>query len=132
MTPAAERPLGELFSDLAHQTGTLVRQEVQLARVEMTEKAQVVARNAGVIAAGGALIHVAVLALATAVIAILSTVFAMPLWLAALLTAFTVGLGGYALVRKGISGLTHIDPKPAETMKTLEENKLWVKNELSR
>ena len=132
MNTAGERPLGDLFADLAHQTGTLVRQEVKLARVEMTEKLEVATRNAAVIAAGGALLHVAVLALATAAIALLSAVFAMPLWAAALLTASTVALVGYALVRKGMAGLAQIDPTPVETMKTLEENKLWVKNELSR
>ena len=34
-----ERSLGELFSELASETGTLVRQEVALAQAEMTKKA---------------------------------------------------------------------------------------------
>ena len=45
MTPAGERPLGELFADLAHQTGALVRQEVRLARAEMSEKVEEAARS---------------------------------------------------------------------------------------
>ena len=35
-TELRQRPLGELFSELASETGTLVRKEVQLAKVEMT------------------------------------------------------------------------------------------------
>ena len=34
-----ERSLGELFSELAADTGTLVRQEVALAQTELTAKA---------------------------------------------------------------------------------------------
>jgi hypothetical protein len=32
-----ERPVGELLKDLSQQTGTLVRQEVDLAKAELTE-----------------------------------------------------------------------------------------------
>ena len=32
-----ERSLGELFGDLARDTGTLVRQEMELAKTEMTQ-----------------------------------------------------------------------------------------------
>ena len=31
-----ERPLSDLFTDLVQDTGTLVRQEVQLAKAELT------------------------------------------------------------------------------------------------
>jgi len=34
-----DRPLGELFTDLVQDTGTLVRQEVQLAKAELTQSA---------------------------------------------------------------------------------------------
>jgi hypothetical protein len=49
-----ERSLGDLFSELAAETGTLVRQEVALAQVELTEKATVVGKNVGYLAVGGA------------------------------------------------------------------------------
>ena len=39
-----ERSLGDLFGDLARDMGTLVSQEVTLARTELTEKASRVAR----------------------------------------------------------------------------------------
>ena len=37
--PRDDRSLGELFSELAQETSTLVRQEVNLAKTEMTQKA---------------------------------------------------------------------------------------------
>ena len=35
---ARERPIGGLVKDLAGQTSTLVRQEIQLAQAELTSK----------------------------------------------------------------------------------------------
>ena len=34
-----DRSIGDLFSELANETGTLIRQEVSLAQAEMTKKA---------------------------------------------------------------------------------------------
>ena len=34
-----DRSIGELFADLSQKTTTLVRQEIQLAKVEMSQKA---------------------------------------------------------------------------------------------
>ena len=34
-----ERPIGELVKDLSSQTSTLVRQEIELARAELQQKA---------------------------------------------------------------------------------------------
>ncbi len=48
-----ERTLGELFSELAQETTTLVREEVNLAKAEMGEKASRAGKHAGFLAAGG-------------------------------------------------------------------------------
>jgi Putative Actinobacterial Holin-X, holin superfamily III len=50
-----DRSLGELFSELAQETSTLVRQEVTLAKIELTHKASTAGRHVGILAAGGAL-----------------------------------------------------------------------------
>lgn len=47
--PAEERPIGDLFGDLARELGTLVRQEIQLAKVEMSEKAGQAANRKSVV-----------------------------------------------------------------------------------
>lgn len=54
-----ERNASELFTDLARETSVLVRQEVKLAQIEMTEKATYAAKQAGLVAAGGALAAIA-------------------------------------------------------------------------
>ena len=37
--PRMDRSLGELFSDLSQQTADLIRQEMRLAKAELSEKA---------------------------------------------------------------------------------------------
>ncbi len=130
MKPSAERPLGELFTELANETGTLVRQEVNLAKTEMTEKAVTAAKQSAVLGAGGALLHVAVISLAGAAVAALAML--MQLWLAALIVGVVVMGLGFALVQTGLAGLRRINPVPVATVRTLKENQLWAKRELSR
>ena len=48
-----ERSIGDLFSELANETGTLIRQEVALAQAEITQKATDAGKNAASIAIGG-------------------------------------------------------------------------------
>ena len=48
-----DRSLGELFSELTQETRTLVRQEVDLAKSEMSQKASRLGKDIGFLAAGG-------------------------------------------------------------------------------
>ena len=123
-----ERSLGELFAELANETGTLVRQEVQLAKTEMAQKAARAGKDVGLMAAGGALAHAGLLALVFALIYGLGLV--MPLWLSALIVGLVVVAIGYALIRTGLSALKRVDPAPRETLETLKEDKEWAKQQM--
>jgi hypothetical protein len=92
-----DRSLGELFAELAQETSTLVRQEVNLAKTEMSQKAFTAGRHIGVLAAGGAVAYAGLLAILAALIVLLNNV--MPLWLSALLVGIVVAGVGYVLVR---------------------------------
>lgn len=125
-----QRSLGELFSELATETGTLVRKEVELAKVEMTAKAKVAGRDAALVAGGGSIAMLGVMALLAALILALGTL--IPLWVAALVVGAVVsGIGG-ALAVTGIRAFKGISAAPRETMQTLEENKRWLKEQVSR
>ena len=125
-----ERPLGELFGELASETGTLVRQEVKLATAEMTAKAKSAGKDAALIGAGGALAHAGLLLILGAIVLGLGTL--IPMWAAALLVGLVVIGAGYALVQKGMSALRRIDPVPQQTVATIREDKQWVQKEMSR
>jgi hypothetical protein len=120
-TDSGERSLGELFGDLSRETSTLVRQEVTLAKAELTQTATHVGKDVGVLAVGGAIAYAGLLALLAAVVLGL-VAFGLPAWLAALIVGVVVAGGGYALVRRGLSALKGVDMAPRQTMETLTED----------
>jgi hypothetical protein len=121
-----ERSLGELFGDLARDTSTLVRQEVDLAKVEMTQKATRVGKDLGFLVAGGAVAYAGFLALIAA-IAIGLGQLGLPWWLATLLVALVVGGVGAFLVMRGLNALKQERLAPERTMQTLKEDVAWAK-----
>lgn len=122
-----DRSLGELFSELAQETSTLVRQEVDLAKTEMGEKASRVGKDVGFLAAGGVLAYAGLLAILAAVIVVLDTF--LPLWLAALLVGLVVVGIGYFLIKKGLDALKREDVAPRTTIETLKEDGQWIKDQ---
>ena len=123
-----ERSLGELFAELASETSTLVRQEIQLATAEMSQKVSSAGRNVGLIGAGGALAYAGLLALIAA--AIIGLGHLIPAWLSALIVGLVVLAVGYVLIQMGLSALKRLDPMPRQTVETLKEDKEWAKEQL--
>jgi hypothetical protein len=125
-----DRSLGELLGDLAQQTATLARQEVELAKTEMTEKASRVGRNLGFLAIGGAVAYAGFLAILAALIVALAA-NGVPWWLAALLVGVVVAGVGYVLVQKGLAALKREELAPRQTIETLKEDKDWAKEQIT-
>ena len=126
--PLENRPLGDLFGDLASDMSTLVRQEVALAKVEITQKAKHVGRNVGYLAIGGAVAYAALLAIIAGIIMLLAKV--VPHWGSALIVGAVVGGIGWLLIGKAMSALQQADLTPHETVETLKEDAPWVKQQI--
>ena len=124
-----ERSIGELFSELAAETSTLVRQEVALAQTELTHKATVVGKNVGFLVVGGAIGYAALLAVLAAVIIGLSAW--IPAWISALVVGVIVGIVAYLLVSSALSALKKTDITPRESVESLKEDAQWLKNQVS-
>jgi len=123
-----EQSIGELFASLARDTSSLVRQEVELARTEMTQKATTAAKQGAYIGIGGAVAYVGLIVLAFALAYLLAEF--IPLWIAALIVAL-VFLGiGYFLIQKGLTTLRNTNLTPQETIDTLKEDAAWVKDQV--
>src|SRR5512141_1398380 len=103
-----ERSLGDLFSELANETGTLVRQEVSLAQVEMTQKAARVGKQVGFLAVGGAIGYAALLAVMAGIILVLTSL-GVPAWLSAILVGAVVAGVSYYLVTSALEKLKHTE-----------------------
>ncbi len=124
-----ERSLGDLFTELATETGTLVRQEVSLAQTEITQKAARVGKNVGYLAVGGAVAFTAMLAVTAAVILLLA--LWIPAWLSALVVGLAIGVAAYFMISSAINSLSKTDAVPRETIETIKEDARWIKNELT-
>ena len=122
------KPLGDLFGELASEMSNLVRQEVALAKVEMTQKAKRVGRNVGYLVIGGAVGYAALLAVIAAVIMLLDRL--MPAWGAALLVGILIAGISWLLIGKAVSALQETDLTPRETVETLKEDATWMKQQI--
>jgi len=122
-----DRSLGELFAALASETSTLVRQEVELAKTEMTQKATRVGRDVGTIGAGGAIAYAGFLVFLAAVVLGLGQL--IPLWVSALLVGILVIIVGFVVVQTGLGALKRANLTPRETIQTLKEDAEWAKEQ---
>jgi MFS family permease len=124
-----ERSIGDLFSELAAETGTLVRHEVALAQAELTAKAAHVGKNVGFLAIGGAVGYAAVLAILAGVILALS--YFIPAWAAAILVGAIVGVVAFVLISSALTELKSTSIKPEETVESIKEDAQWLKKQVS-
>jgi uncharacterized membrane protein YqjE len=121
-----ERTLGDMFAELSRETRTLVQQEIQLAKTELTEKAAKLAKSVVIVVAGALIAHGGLLAIvATIVLALIAT--GLPAWAAALLGGILILGIGYLLIRWGLAGLRRQDLKPHQTLEMLKEDARWLR-----
>jgi hypothetical protein len=121
-----ERPMPELLKDLSDQTTTLVRQEIELAKAEMTAKGKQVGIGAGAFG-GAALVGLyAFGALTAAIILALST--AVDGWLAALIVGvvYAAVAGVLAVVGKNRTQ-AGAPPVPERAISSTKEDVEWAK-----
>jgi uncharacterized membrane protein YqjE len=121
-----ERPAGELLKDLSQQTGTLVRQELELAKAELAEKGKQMGAGAGLLVGAAVVVLLALGALTAGLIALLAT--AIDTWLAAVIVfvvyaalAGALAMAGRARIQKAAP------PAPEQTIETVKEDVQWAK-----
>jgi len=124
-----DRSLGELFADLARESSTLLRQEVQLAKTELTQNASRLGRDAASIAVGGLIAYAGLLAILAAIIIGLAAA-GLPWWVSALLVGLIVVGIGYGLIQRGLSALKRQDLTPRRTIETLQDDAQWAKEQV--
>lgn len=123
------RSLGQLFGDLSRQLGTLVRQEIELAKTETTARVASVGRDAVMIGAGAALAYAALLVGLVGIAILLADLGITP-WLAFVLTAVIVGVIAAVLIQQGRTRLQRTDLAPRQTIETLKEDAAWAKEQV--
>ena len=125
-TQLEDRPIGDLVRQLSDQTTTLVRQEIELAKAEMTAKGKQVGMGAGAFGAAGLVGLYAVGAVTACLILALSTAVAG--WLAALIVGvvYAIVAGVLALVGKKKTQ-AGTPPLPERAISSTKEDVEWAK-----
>jgi uncharacterized membrane protein YqjE len=121
-----ERPVAELLKDLSEQTSTLVRQELELAKLELTEKGKRAGLGAGMLGGASLVGLYALGALTAAIVLILATT--MTAWLAAVIVAAAYGLLAAGLALAGRSHVKQATPPvPEQATRSVKEDVQWAK-----
>jgi xanthine/uracil permease len=123
------RGIGDLLGDLGRQVSTLVRKEIDLARVEVTSSAGRMSRGAATAGVGGALIYAGLLALlAAAVFGLIEA--GLDAWLAALIVGGIVLVIGAVITSMGVKQVQSTDMAPKQTAETVKENVEFVRESM--
>jgi uncharacterized membrane protein YqjE len=121
-----ERPVGELMKELSEQTTTLVRKEIELAKVELSEKGKRAGAGAGMFGGAGLLGVFAFGCLTACVVLALATAVAD--WLAALIVAVVYAAVAGVIALAGRRQLRRATPPvPEQAVDTTKEDVEWVK-----
>lgn len=126
-----EAPVGELLKRLGQDTGTLVKQEITLAKLELRESVKGLAKDAGKLGAAAGLGLFGGFALLAFVIIGLGDLI-NNYWLSALIVAVLL-LGAAAVLAKG--AMKHMQKNslaPEETVQTLKEDQRWAQREVQQ
>ncbi len=122
----SDRPIADLLKQLSDQTAMLVRQELELARTELTVKGKRAGLGAGMFGGAGLFGFYAVGALTACVILALST--AMDGWLAALIVTVIYAAIAGVLALSGKSKVQEaVPPLPEQTVESVKEDVQWTK-----
>ena len=122
--------LEELFSRLVRETNTLVRQEVQLATVDLRLSLEAIGRGAAFVLAGAAVVYAGVLTLLAAVVLALGQA-GLPWWLAALIVGVVVAGVGYLLFTRAQAELRTASQATQQIADMLKGDEEWLKEQLA-
>jgi len=127
----SDRPVAELLTELSDQTRTLVRQELELAKLELTDKGKRAGLGAGLLGGAGIVGLYAVGALTACLILALAT--AVDGWLAALIGAAVYGAVAGVLALIGKSKVQQaVPPLPEQAAESVKEDVQWTKTRVKQ
>ena len=125
-TDLRERPIGDLLKQLSEQTTTLMRQELELAKAEVTEKGKKAGAGAGMFGGAGVSALLGLGALTAALIAALDT--GMATWLAALIVGVLwVAVAGVLALQGKERVQEATPPVPEQATESVKEDVEWAK-----
>ena len=121
-----DRPIGDLLKQLSEQTTTLVRQELELAKAEVSEKGKKAGQGAGMFGGAGVSALMGLGALTAAAITLLDN--AMSTQLAALIVSVVWFAIAGVLALQGRNKVQEATPPvPEQATESVKEDVQWAK-----
>jgi hypothetical protein len=129
--------VSDLIKDLRDETVIMMRQQIELAKEETSEKVSRTVNNTFSLATGGLVLYAGLLFLLVGltflgfvglVAAGLSANIAM--WLMPLITGVIVSIIGGILLSNSINTLKHTSVMPERMLNTLKEDQRWIRRKL--
>ncbi|MCY0950519.1 phage holin family protein [Streptomyces sp. H27-S2] len=128
---AADDSVGVLVSRASQQISELVREEMQLARAEMTQKGRRYGKGGGLFGAAGLIGILALQALVAACIAALALV--LPVWAAALIVTAVLGVVAAVTALAGKKQIARAGtPAPEQTIDSVKADLAEIKEKAHR
>jgi hypothetical protein len=125
-----ERSIGELFGQLTQDMTLLVRQEVRLARTEMTEKLSRFTTNLISVGAGGFVAYLGGLALMAALILAIRDLANISLAWSALIVGGILAIVGYVMLQRGLKELKAVDLAPRRSVENIKDDVQSIKDDV--
>ncbi|WP_030775063.1 phage holin family protein [Streptomyces sp. NRRL F-2664] len=130
-THTGDESVSVLVSRASRQISELVREEMQLARAEMTEKGKRFGKGGGLFGAAGLLGFLAAQALTATCIVALALV--LPWWAAALIVAVVLALAAAVIALAGKKQVARAgSPVPAQTIDSVKADLAEMKEKAHR
>jgi uncharacterized membrane protein YqjE len=121
-----ERSTGDLLKELSDHTTTLVKQEIDLAKAELSDKGKKAGKGAGMFGGAGLFGVFSFAALTTCIIAALES--PLNLWLAALIVAVVYAVIAGVLALQGRNKIQEAGPPvPEQATESMKEDVQWAK-----
>jgi len=123
--PTKERSVGELVSQLSEQSSQLIREEMQLARLEITDTVKHAGIGAGLFSAAAVVGLFGVGTLLATIIIVLDLI--LPLWLSALIVTVALFAVAGVVALMGKKEVDQVSPMPERTVENVKRDVHHVK-----
>jgi hypothetical protein len=130
--PAVENlDLPALVGGIVRDTGTLMGQQVDLLRAEVTQEVRRAGGAAVSIAAGGGLAAAGGLLTGMMLAHVLQRTTRLPLWACYGAVGGGIGAAGALLLLQGRDKIANVQLVPPQTTEALKENVAWLKDQVT-
>lgn len=120
-----DQSLGGIVSRISSDFSQLVRQEIELAKLEVKEEGKKAGKAAGML--GGAAFAAWMFAIFASITLMWALDHLMDIVWAALIVAVLWGVAAAVLAIQGRNKMREVNPKPEQTVETLKEDAQWLK-----